>query len=695
MRWTTIPEEEREWLERLAWLADQRAADQLHQGRTMSATWWEHAVHSQATAQQATPSPPASSSSPPSPPSPPTAETGPSQRLGEALIARGLITTEQLEHALAIQQRTGDRLGRILIALGVVKRQQLYQALAEQWGCSFIDLVKEPVDEALARRFPPDALLERGCFPVRCEDNRVLVATAERPSAELIQFIHEHLGTVEVVPLATTDWDIAYAVRTVFRAFLLDHATSTLLQRSPDESAHRVLTTWQKLAGVLCLLALGVGLWWATVPTLILLSAVINVCFLASVLFRFAVAMAGAEFEHMQAVSKEEVAALRDDELPMYTILVPVYREARVIPQLIEHLAQLDYPASKLEVLLLLEEDDTETIAAAQAAHPPETVTFVIVPNGQPKTKPKACNVGLFFARGDYLVIYDAEDRPEPDQLKKAVVAFRKGGDDLVCVQAALQYFNAGENLLTRMFALEYAYWFDYMLPGLDRLRLPIPLGGTSNHFRTDRLRELGGWDPFNVTEDADLGLRAAARGYRVGVIPSTTYEEAVSRYRAWIRQRSRWVKGYMQTALVHLRRPLRLLRHAGWRTLLGFLFLVAGTPLTFLANPIMWLLYVGWLIFRAHGIDRLFPPPVLYVSLFDLLIGNGLMIYLSMLAVFKRRRYRLIPFALLNPLYWILHSIAAYKALWQLIWRPFYWEKTEHGVSRLAAAPAESKPTR
>ena len=694
MRWTTIREEDREWLERLVWLAEQRAVDQASRGGTMSAAWWRHAVHAQATVQHATSSPPTSSSSPPSPPSPPAAGTEPSQRLGEALVARGLITTEQLEHALAIQQRTGDRLGRILIALGVVKRQQLYQVLAEQWGYPFIDLVKEPVDEALARQFPPDVLLARGCFPVRREGNRVLVATAERPSPELVQFIHEHLGTVEVVPLATTDWDIAYAVRTVFRAFLLDHATSTLLQRSPEESAHRVLTRWQKLASVLCLVALGIGLWWATVPTLILLSAVINVCFMANVLFRFAVAMAGAEFEHIQAVSEEEVAALRDDELPMYTVLVPVYREARVIPQLIEHLAQLDYPASKLEVLLLLEEDDTETIAAAQAAHPPETVTFVIVPNGQPKTKPKACNVGLFFARGDYLVIYDAEDRPEPDQLKKAVVAFRKGGDDLVCVQAALQYFNAEENLLTRMFALEYAYWFDYMLPGLDRLRLPIPLGGTSNHFRTDRLRELGGWDPFNVTEDADLGLRAAARGYRVGVIPSTTYEEAVSRYRGWVRQRSRWVKGYMQTALVHLRHPLRLLRHAGWRTLLGFLFLVAGTPLTFLANPVMWLLYVGWLMFRAHGIDQLFPPPVLYVSLFDLLIGNGLMIYLSMLAVFKRRRYRLIPFALLNPLYWILHSIAAYKALWQLIWRPFYWEKTEHGVSRLVTSAAESKAT-
>ena len=617
---------------------------------------------------------------------------GPCTRLGELLVARGLLTPEALEWALAVQQRTGDRLGRILIALGLVKRQQLYHALAELWGCPFVDLLQTPVDPALARQFDPEALILHRCIPVRREGERVLVATTERPSPALTAFIRAQLGPVDVVPLVTTEWDIAYAVRVVFHELLLDRATFALEQRSPDESARRVLVRWQQLALVGALVAIGAGLWWATQPTLIVLSALVNLGFLTNVIFRFGVAMAGAEFEQVQAISEEDVAALRDDALPTYTILVPVYREARVITQLLEHLRWLDYPASKLEILLLLEEDDTETIAAARAAQPPETVTFVIVPNGQPKTKPKACNIGLFFATGEYLVIYDAEDRPEPDQLKKAVVAFQRGPDSLVCVQAALHYHNAEENLLTRLFTLEYAYWFDYMLPGLDRLRLPIPLGGTSNHFRTDRLRELGGWDPFNVTEDADLGLRAAAHGYHVGVVNSTTYEEAVHRYGAWIRQRSRWIKGYMQTGLVHTRRPLRLLRTAGWRTLLGFVLLVGGTPLTFLCNPLLWALYLAWLA-GVDGIDRFFPPLVLYVSLFDLLIGNGLMIYLGMLAVFKRRHYWLIPFALLNPLYWVLHSIAAYKALWQLVRRPSYWEKTEHGVSRyqLTSEPRNS----
>ncbi len=296
--------------------------------------------------------------------------------------------------------------------------------------------------------------------------------------------------------------------------------------------------------------------------------------------------MAGARYEAVEPVSDAEVAALTDRELPTYTVLVPVYKEANIIGLLMDNLVSLDYPPGKLDIIVLLEEDDDETIAAARASRPPHFVNLLVVPDAPPKTKPKACNVGLQFARGDYLVIYDAEDRPEPDQLKKAVVAMRKAGPETVCIQASLNYFNVNENFLTRMFTLEYSYWFDYMLPGLDRLGLPIPLGGTSNHFRTDVLRELGGWDPYDVTEDADLGVRASARGYRVGVVNSTTYEEANKAYGNWIRQRSRWIKGYMQTVLVHLRSPVQLGRTLGLKQVLGFLMLIAGTPFTFLSVP-------------------------------------------------------------------------------------------------------------
>jgi cellulose synthase/poly-beta-1,6-N-acetylglucosamine synthase-like glycosyltransferase len=242
------------------------------------------------------------------------------------------------------------------------------------------------------------------------------------------------------------------------------------------------------------------------------------------------------------------------------------------------------------------------------------------------------------------------------------------------------------------MFTLEYSYWFDYMLPGLDRLNLPIPLGGTSNHFRTETLRKLGGWDPFNVTEDADLGIRASAEGYTVGVVNSTTYEEANSALGNWIRQRSRWIKGYMQTTLVYLRNPADLVRRVGVKNALGFAMLIGGTPLTFLATMPMLLMFLSWLVFGAN-LDALFPDELLYVGMVNLFLGNSIMVVVNMFGVVRRRNYGLTLFALANPLYWMLHSLASYKALWQLITKPFYWEKTNHGLTKRSEEAPLAEP--
>ncbi len=612
-------------------------------------------------------------------------------RLGELLVRHGLLRPEDLQRALELQRHTGSPLGQILISLGLIRRYDLYRFLARQWGLPFLDLLRTHPDPKLIRRSHAELYLREGFIPVRRRGQVYQVAVTRRPTPELERLIRKALGLpphAQVVYYVTTDWDIEQVVRRVFRRDVVNAAVFGLYYRHPWESAYTVLTPGQFFVLALGMLALLAGLVWFPYPTLLGLNILVNVAFLAGIVFKFVVSLAGARYEQAEPVTREEVAALRDDELPTYTILVPVYREANVIRPLLDTLAQLDYPRDKLEILVLLEEDDVETYEAAKAARPPYNVRFIIIPDAPPKTKPKACNVGLFFARGEYLVIYDAEDRPEPDQLKKAVVAFRKGPPNLAVVQAALNYYNSRENFLTRMFTLEYSFWFDYMLPGLDRLGLPIPLGGTSNHFRTQVLRELGGWDPFNVTEDADLGIRAAAHGYRVSVVNSTTYEEANARVGNWIRQRSRWIKGYMQTTLVHLRAPIQLARRIGWKATLGFLMLIAGTPLTFLAAPPLWLMYVVWLLTQARIFDPFFPPPVLYISLFNLLLGNGIAIYLNMLAVFKRRYYDLIPWALLNPVYWVLHSIAAYKALWQLITKPHYWEKTLHGISRYTYEP-------
>jgi glycosyltransferase XagB len=479
-----------------------------------------------------------------------------------------------------------------------------------------------------------------------------------------------------------TERDITHLVDQLYQNRFSWRATYHLMTYAPDLSASRVFTPPQMVTMYFVLGVVLWGLlsnWWLT---LAILMAILNLFFIASIGFKLALSLVGA-LDRLYRISDEDVAAVDDRTLPIYTILIPVYREPEVLPILVQALDQLDYPKEKIDALLLLEEDDTETIEAARLLDPPRYIRFIYIPESQPKTKPKALNYALPFARGEYLTIYDAEDIPEPDQLKKAIIAFRTSPPDLVCVQAALNYFNYDENILTRMFTLEYSYWFDYIVPGLQTLRCPIPLGGTSNHFRLDRLRELGGWDPFNVTEDADLGIRASERGYRIGVINSTTFEEANVELKNWIRQRSRWLKGYMQTWLVHTRFPIRSIRRLGLRKWAATQLFMGGTILSFITTPILWLVFIYWLFTRAAWLDRLFPEWVLYISLFNLIFGNALGIYLNMIAVFRRRYYKLIFYSLLNPLYWMLHSVAGYIAIWQFYGNTFYWEKTRHGLSK------------
>lgn len=491
------------------------------------------------------------------------------------------------------------------------------------------------------------------------------------------------------------------ALTEIFGAEFADEAANGLHRVDPALSARKVLSRRQTvIATVLLMVVVAAAVLWprATIFTLIALASAV---FLASTLFKFFVALRGSRFDLVARVRPDEVQALRDDELPLYTVLVPVFREARIVGRLVENLGRLDYPAHKLEVLILVEEEDDETLDAIAESDPPDNFIVVRIPKGAPQTKPRACNVGLEVARGEFLVIYDAEDAPEPDQLKKTVIAFSRADDSVVVMQAALNYFNARENILTRMFSLEYSYWFDYMLTGLDVRGLPIPLGGTSNHFRTRALRELGGWDPYNVTEDADLGIRASALGYRVGIVDSTTMEEATSRVGIFIGQRSRWIKGYMQTALVHARQPWALIRRIGLRRFAAFTLLIAGTPLTFLGVIPFTALTIASFFTPWMEVRVAFPPLVVWLCLMNFLLGNALMVYLNMMGPYKRGAFWLVGWALLNPVYWLLHSAASYKALWQLITKPHYWQKTEHGLSDFVvnefdrASSIDAKPLR
>lgn len=544
------------------------------------------------------------------------------------------------------------------------------------------DMTPSSIDDALVREHSGQVLIAEGWMPLRrTADGVTQIALARTPDAALISRLHsQFIGGIDIA--ATTPWGLKQAILRIYRGAIADDAANNLWKQSPKLSARTVLSRGQKIGGTIALILLTVSavLWpWPTVTGLV---AAGSLAFLAGTAFKFFVALRGAKYDVVERISDAEVEALSDSDLPIYTVLVPVFKEANIVAQLVGNLGKLDYPKDKLEVLILLEEDDTETRDALESASPPDNFRIVTIPRGVPQTKPRACNVGLFFATGDFVVIYDAEDNPEPDQLKKALIAFDRGGDDTICVQAALNYFNADENTLTRMFTLEYNYWFDYMLPGLEAAGLPIPLGGTSNHFRTSALNELGGWDPFNVTEDADLGIRASALGYRVGVVNSTTMEEANTSVKNFIRQRSRWIKGYLQTALVHARSPRALLRQIGLTRFASFALLIGGTPITFLGVIPFYVLTVFTVFIPTEVLNQVFPWWLLWLCLLNFVIGTSVMVYLSMMGPFKRGTFGLIWWAMLNPVYWILHSIAAYKGLWQLITKPHYWEKTDHGLT-------------
>ncbi|MBI2940636.1 MAG: glycosyltransferase [Chloroflexi bacterium] len=381
------------------------------------------------------------------------------------------------------------------------------------------------------------------------------------------------------------------------------------------------------------------------------------------------------------AVEPAELATLDESTLPIYTVLVPLYREAVIVPHLLAGLARLDYPTDKLDVKLLLEADDEETIAAVQRAELPGWIEPILVPPGMPRTKPRACNYGLAAARGEFVVIYDAEDVPDPDQLKKAVVSFRRLGGEVICLQAKLNYYNPRQNLLTRLFTIEYSTWFDLLLPGLHVSGAPIPLGGTSNHFRVAALRNLAAWDAFNVAEDCDLGTRIYTTGQRVAVLDSTTWEEANSRLGNWLRQRSRWLKGYIQTYWVHTRHARQFIGQLGWKRFAAFQLFVGGTVVTLLLNPLFWTLTAAYFLTRWHAIDQLFPWPVYYAGLANMMVGNFLFLYMNLFGPIQRDEHDLAKYSLLMPIYWVLMSAAAWKGALQLLTRPHFWEKTVHGL--------------
>jgi cellulose synthase/poly-beta-1,6-N-acetylglucosamine synthase-like glycosyltransferase len=448
------------------------------------------------------------------------------------------------------------------------------------------------------------------------------------------------------------------------------HAVEELKSRWPNRSAatlHRFTNAIPLLLGVMAFI------FWFTPPGPLVLSVVL----LLPTVFRFWV------LGHSLPPSEQHLSSTYpdlDENLPVYSVIAALRGETAIVDQLLSAIERLDYPAEKLDVILVVEADDGATRAAISARKHRIAITVVPVAPAQPRTKPKALAVGLPLAKGTFTVVYDAEDRPQSNQLRRALQAFQKAGDDLACVQAKL-CTDTETTWLARYFTSEYAAQFDFFLPKLAALGLPLPLGGSSNHFRTAILREVGGWDPFNVTEDADLGMRLARFGYRTGVINSTTYEEAPADIRRWIGQRSRWFKGWMQTWLVHMREPFRLFGDLGFRGFLAFQFIVGGNALVALVHPVfvcglMW----AFVTLTFQNSD----PAVitLLMHLFVAMICYGSTAALGWVGLRNRGVARK-ACVFGTPWHWLLLSFAAWSAACELIHAPYHWKKTEHGVDK------------
>lgn len=469
-------------------------------------------------------------------------------------------------------------------------------------------------------------------------------------------------------------------------------------RRVPHLIAARRVVRWQKLALFAALGVAGTAFAFAPRRTMLALSALVALLYLGALLYRLRLFVYTLDEGGQIHVPDDVARSLRHHDLPVYTVLVPAYGEPAMIAPLIAAIEELDYPTDRLDVKLLLEGDDHATIAAAIAAQPPRCFEIILVPPGEPRTKPKACNIGLLRARGEFVTIYDAEDRPEPLQLRRAVAAFRhldaaapSGRSTVACLQARLSFYNSRQNILTRWFSVEYSTWFAQMLPALAQRRLPVPLGGTSNHFRRSALDEVGGWDAHNVTEDAELGLRLRYLGYDIDVLDTETAEEANSDFVNWVRQRSRWHKGYLQTYLAYMRSPRETLRWFGLRGFVAFNLIVGGTPLMSLVNPLFWAMSALWLATHPDFVRELFPSGIYHIAMTCFVVGNFSLLYLGVVGTRAAQRRDLLGAAISFPIYWFIMSIAAVKAVTQLITRPFYWEKTVHGLG--ASAPADAPP--
>jgi cellulose synthase/poly-beta-1,6-N-acetylglucosamine synthase-like glycosyltransferase len=572
-----------------------------------------------------------------------------------------------LQDAAVFAEASGVPADTFLLKNGLVDETIFYRALAQELGLPF---TLHPCLSGLCRY--PESILT-GLAPLE-EAGSFAIAPSGPALSSILRHRHDFGRTLVV----TTPTRLREAVFRIKSRTIVDEGANGLCERTPDLSIRDGLGSGH-VAGLSALsFMLSYGGIAAPGPTLAFLAALLSPLFLAAVTLRLATGLLNNPVAPSRPIGRED-----DAVLPIYTIIAPLYREQRIATRLVTALSRLDYPAAKLDIKFVLEADDRETLAILAAIPMPGFIEVIVAPPGHPRTKPRALNIAVPLARGHYTVIYDAEDVPDPSQLRQAVAAFRQAPPEVACLQARLTIDNTDDTWLTRLFTIEYAVLFDVFNPGLAEIGSPIALGGTSNHFRTDLLRRIHGWDAWNVTEDADLGIRLARMGYRVWDLPSSTLEEAPATLGAWMNQRTRWMKGFMQTCISHSRKPWQTFAQLGpWRSL-GASVLTYGTVMSALGFPFFTLLFVaawdGAILQNASQRSSL-----LRAGSGTLFVMGMAGIFLSACVALKRRRlWRLLPWVPLLPIYYMLVSAAAWRALWEVVREPFRWNKTSHGLAR------------
>jgi len=606
--------------------------------------------------------------------------------LGQILIEDGAVEPANLLKALMIRQRQQARLGEILLAHGWVKEEALIRALSRQWRTNVLDLKALPPDPRLIDTMGAQLCLTAGVVPWRRIGGVTFIATARPEEFEALQTrLPPGFGTVRM--LLCSENAAREAILALRRTSLVRKAETCVPPRESCRTRNEGRTAW--IAGLLILAAvLGLTLapigfiavltGWAVLA--LIASTALKICSFAAILHQTRKMRREARAMAQGATSPPEMKA----PLPVISVMVPLFAEADIADKLIGRLSRLNYPRELMDILIVVEESDRITCEALDDSRLPHWLRVVKVPDGPVRTKPRALNYALNFCRGSIIGVWDAEDRPEPEQLHKVARSFHFAPPEVACLQGVLDYYNPRTNWLARAFTIEYASWFRGTLAGAAALDLVVPLGGTTLFFRRDALEAVGAWDAWNVTEDADLGVRLTRRGYRTQMLDTVTHEEANCRLIPWVKQRSRWLKGFAMTWGVHMRDPVGLWRDLGSRRFIGLQAQLFAAVSQYLFAPVLWsfwLLSLGLPHPMRNVLAGLWGGNAIPV-LFSLFVASELLnVAIGLWAVRGREHRHLTPWVPTMHLYFPLGCLAAWKAVYELVAKPFYWDKTQHGI--------------